>query len=239
MNPVFNIQEEIAARLNAESYFSDITIITEREADLETAINKALKLVATKDGKIGVAVVVGEFFGDVDSENVPGPHFSQSGTAVTIFENPLFNNGDAGTGKAAVDIAVKVAQVLHHYYAGGIAQTLLVSGKKAVEPLGSLREGETAYRVNVQCPLDAEILDKVLTPTISPAGGAVPQEVTLACATAEASIYYTLDQSYPWSGNANATLYAAPFNVTAAAVLRVVAHKTDLVASDAAFAEFT
>ncbi len=36
---------------------------------------------------------------------------------------------------------------------------------------------------------------------------------TITCSTAGASIYYTTDGSFPWSGNPNATLYTAPFPI--------------------------
>ena len=239
LNPVNLLQNELRDRLLADPYFADITVLSEREGNISYIIAKGLKLLTKKDDKIGVAVIVGLFSADVNNDNVPGPHFDDGATLATVFENPLLNSGAAGTGKAAVDIAVRAAQILHHYYPAGIGQTLLVTGKPAVDPVLDLPPGIVGYSVRVAIALDSIVLGKVGQCTISPAGGAVPQEVTLTCETAAASIYYTLDYSYPYAGNTNATLYTVPFTISAAAMLRVVAHKTDLVASDAAAADFT
>ena len=58
-----------------------------------------------------------------------------------------------------------------------------------VVPIENLKPGLVGYEVTVSSPGDAEILDKVADVTIDPAaGGAAPQNVTLACATAGASI---------------------------------------------------
>jgi hypothetical protein len=78
-----------------------------------------------------------------------------------------------------------------------------------------------------------------VAPVAIAAAGTGPVTITLTCATSGAAIYRTLDGSYPWSGNAQATLYAAPFAVASAALLRAVAHKTGMVASDAAAADIT
>jgi hypothetical protein len=239
-NPIALFQQDLADRLAADEYFSDITVLTERTADLDNTIARALKLLTVKGSKIGVAVVVGLFTADADQPNVPGPTFSNASTRVTVFENPLINGGATGTGKAAVDIAARVAQVLHHYLAGGIGQTCLVAGEDAIQPVpaSQLEIGTIAYQVRVDTALDSAVLDKV-APVAIAAAGAGPVAITLTCGTSGAAIYYTLDRSYPWSGGTTATLYTTPFNVSTAALLRAVAHKTGMAASDAAAADIT
>lgn len=240
MSRIADLQTDIVARLNADAYFANITVIHERQGDIDNRISRALKTLTTKDSKIGVAVVVASVKAGTTMPDAPGPHFDRCELEITTFEDVLFNASASGTGKAAVDIAVRVAQLLHHYLAGGLGQTL-IAGAETIVPLGLVNpDGNTiAYKTLMDVAADCQVLDKCATPGISPAGGAVPQTVTLTCATAGASIYYTLDDSYPWSGNSAATLYAAPFSVAAAATLRAVAHLTDYVASDAAWAEFT
>lgn len=228
-NQVALMQDEIAARLNADEYFEDITVITEREGDIENKINRALSVLTVKGEKIGVAVVVGAVTAQVESANVPGPHFDKTFLDLTVFENVVFNNSADGTLKAAVDIAVRCLQVLHHYYAAGVGQTLLAD-RNAITPSGEIKSNTIAYKARLELPLDNDVLDKVARPQISVAG----TTVTIVCATDGASIYYTTDETYPWSGNAAAMLYSAPFIATAGDVVRAVAHKTNLVASDAA-----
>jgi len=239
-NPVAVMQEDLSSRLEADAYFSDINVFTERRGSITGMLANGLRVLTKKGNKIGVAVMVGLFEADANNENAPGPIFDDGATLVSVFENPTLNSGASGSGKAALDIAVRVARVLHHYYPGGIGQTVLVSGKAVIQPIPEreLGSGMVGYMVRVGIPLDSEELDKVLTPSISPTSGAAPQTVTLACATAGAAIYYTTDLSYPWSGNEEATLYAAPFEISQAATLRAVASKTDMVDSDCASAAY-
>lgn len=241
-NPIALSQEDIVSRLLADEYFADITVLSERTADLLNTIERALKVITAKGGKIGVAVVVGAFTADADQPNVPGPAWTNGASRVVVIEHPLMNQGATGTGKAAVDVAARAAQVLHHYLAGGIGQTMMVTGKDALVkvPDNQLDPGTIAYQIRVENSLDSLVLSKVATPTIRPDGGTVPRTVTLACTTSGAAIYYTTDLSYPSAVNVtHATRYTVPFTISAAATLRVVAHKTGLVASDSAAAVFT
>lgn len=234
MNPVAKIQEELADRLRADDFFSDITVLTERSGQIQNKIDIALKVVTSQDGKIGIAVVVGGFDADVDGADAPGPHFSNSTTDISIIENVTFNEGEQGTKKPAVDVALRVAQVLHHYRPEGIGQTVFMTGKDVIEHLGEVRPGEIGYSVEIFIPLDNDILDKVLAPVITPDAGAVPLQITIVTPTAGADIFHTIDDSYPSAKNTNATLYSSPFTLATKGRLRAVAHLTGSVASDAA-----
>ena len=60
------------------------------------------------------------------------------------------------------------------------------------------------------------------TPSISPAGGILSGslEVTLACTTPGATIYYTLDGSVP---TASSLAYTSPFKLTTSATVTAIA----------------
>lgn len=75
------------------------------------------------------------------------------------------------------------------------------------------------------------------TPSISPNGdeGGGPIEVTLACATPDADIYYTTDGSAP---NALDTKYTVPFNVTETGTVKAVAIAPGQLKSAEASADF-
>lgn len=239
-NPIAMMQQELADRLAADAYFADITVLTERTADIQNTIDRALKVATLKGGKIGAAVVVGLFSGDVERDGVPGPEFSNAALRIQVTEHVLFNSGANGTGKAAVDVSARVAQLLHHYRPTGLGETILITGSDAVQPVppNQLETGTIAYQVRVGLSLTPAVLEKVAIPGISVAGVGLPKTVTLTCATSGAAIYYTTDYSYPSAVNTEATLYAAPFEISAACLLRVVAHKSGLAASDCAAAEF-
>lgn len=235
-NAIHLMQADVAARLAADEYFSDITVLLETQGDIQNGIDRALKVLTSKGGKIGVAAVVATVNANVDSPNLQGPLFNDSSMEVVIFENPTFNDGDNGTGKPAVDIAVRVLQIIHHYIPAGLGTTVLAA-PDALRSMGEVQPGTIAYRAKVLFQADGQVRGKVVTPTISPTSGSAPQEVTLACPTAAALIYYTLDGTYPAAGNG--TLYTVPFTVSEAALLRVVAHKSGSVASNAAAVEYS
>jgi len=58
--------------------------------------------------------------------------------------------------------------------------------------------------------------------------------VTLSCGTEGAAIYYTLDETFPFAGNNEATLYSGPFSVEDTRTVRAVAYKDGLLPSDVA-----
>ncbi|MEU3462796.1 chitobiase/beta-hexosaminidase C-terminal domain-containing protein [Streptomyces sp. NPDC006733] len=78
----------------------------------------------------------------------------------------------------------------------------------------------------------------VATPTFNPAGGnyTSAQSVTIADATAGASIHYTRDGSTP---TASSPLYSAPISVTATTTVKAVAVKSGLGDSAVASATYT
>jgi len=238
INPIALIQNELADRLSADDYFEDINVFAEREGDIESKIERSLKVITEKDSKIGVAVVVGTASADVNTPNLPGPHFDDTVIEIITYENPMFNDGASGTGKAGVDIARRVLNVLHLYRPEGLGQTLFAD-KEAIRYSGIAEPGVIAYSSKIRFRAAQSVYSKVGALAISPASGSVPVDVTITCADGDADIYYTLDKTYPWSGNANAVRYTAQFTIDTAAMLRAVAHKSGNVASDAAAVEYT
>lgn len=79
-------------------------------------------------------------------------------------------------------------------------------------------------------------MEIVATPTITPNGGdfETSVEVTLACETADASIYYTLDGTDP---TVESTPYSAPITLTATTTVKAIAVKAGM--NNSAIAEAT
>lgn len=73
--------------------------------------------------------------------------------------------------------------------------------------------------------------EQVATPVFTPAAGEYENsvEVSISCATADASIYYTLDGTEP---DANATEYTAPFTLTANTTVKAIAVKEGMTNSE-------
>ena len=78
----------------------------------------------------------------------------------------------------------------------------------------------------------------VATPTFSPDGGAYTsaQTVTISCATAGATIRYTLDGSTP---TANSTLYSSPITISQTTTVKAIGIKSGMLNSYVGTAEYT
>lgn len=78
----------------------------------------------------------------------------------------------------------------------------------------------------------------VATPTIAPNSGTFyePQEVTISCATPDATIRYTLDGSEPTTSS---TIYTAPFQISETTTVKARAWKGGLTQSNIATATYT
>jgi hypothetical protein len=117
-------------------------------------------------------------------------------------------NGSA-TGTPVVTAAVASAAQVISAVNGSVAASALVTASASGASTGAV----------------AAVAETNLT------GGAGGASLTLACATAAASIYYTTDGSYPDS--TNGTLYTAPFALPdAGTVIRAAAYKTGLNPGD-------
>jgi len=232
------IQTELVHLLNAGPYFADITVLYERSKDLENELDRQLAGATLKAGKHGAFVIVGTFEADVESPDVTGPYFGALRLNIMAYEDVLMNTGPTGTGKSAIDIAIAVAQHIQDYRPEGIAESLYCD-RSTIRPHTPPDNNQVAYRVSVRIPANIAADPRVATPVITPGDATVPQELTITSATSGAAIYYTTDESYPWSGNTAATLYAAPFTVTEAASVRAAAQKTAMLPSSSALALLT
>ena len=101
----------------------------------------------------------------------------------------------------------------------------------------------SCYNTTIQLlPIEitsASGLDVVEAPVISPNGGAIyaETEISIACATEGASIYYTIDGSEPSAENG--TLYEAPFTLAEDATVKAIAVAEGMENSSVAEAAFT
>lgn len=224
------MRDDWVARAKADEFFIDIPVFSERNADITNDAANALAIITEKNSKIGAALVVQS---PIASDNLPEVTFGPLDVIASflVLTDPLYNDGANGTQKDALTIARRIYKIFKHTSAQGI-YSAMIPEERPFEPVPSPL-APVAYEIRFRTrEIDPTIDTKVAMPTITPAGGTAPQTVTLATVTAGASIYYTLDGSHPWSGNEAATLYAAPFDVEAAATLRAGAFKSGSIASN-------
>jgi len=226
------LRDDLVARASADDWFSDINVLSEKKADIISAIEKSIGPLRAKGGKSGTCIVVMSPVATDEMADVPAAILHPQ-IAVRVLENPLINNSGVGTKKAALSTAKRLVMLFKHFQASG-GFTALVPEKPTIVPVAD-PVAPVAYEVRFRCrDDDGETTAKVKPVAISPAGGAPPLAVTLACATEGAAIYYTTDGSFPWSGNPQATLYSAPFSVTTPLTVRAGAFLSGSFASDVA-----
>lgn len=219
-------QVDFAARLAADAYFSDITVLSQFQGVTENDISRALGTLTKKDGKAGACAIV--LMPDLkpDGANTPGPLYVIH-AVVQVVERPLVNRGATGTGKSAESIGQRVRQLLHHFN-NGLGTTYNFDGMEPI-PRGV---GEISYGVAFTRKAGDDDLIKVRTPKITASAALAPATITITCATSGAVIHYTTDGTPPSPNNPTALPYSAPFNQATAATIRAAATSTDLVQSN-------
>ena len=102
------LQSQLAEKLQASLFFTDMPIITEKVQDIENEIDRALGSLG------GVCVVIVTPRANVSHSNLPGPQFDDVAIVVRIIENVLVNQSAAGTKIPASEVAEQVAANIHH-----------------------------------------------------------------------------------------------------------------------------
>lgn len=153
---------------------------------------------------------------------------------------------NGGEFETAVDVTLACATEDAAIYYTLNGETPTAESTPYVEPF-TLAETTTVKAIAVKEGMDnsavaeatfTKVVPTAATPTITPNGGNFEEsvEVSLACETADASIYYTLDGTEP---TAESTLYAEAFTLTATTTVKAIAVKEGLANSAVAEATFT
>jgi hypothetical protein len=125
--PLTRLQLECKEALEAHPYFADVKVISERQKDIENEIQVALGMLQGQGGKSGVCCLILTPRLRASKPNIPGPSFDQVAVSVLTVENPMVNTSTQGTNKAAADVALTVAGILHHFRRPGVFEALTCS----------------------------------------------------------------------------------------------------------------
>jgi hypothetical protein len=253
-DPVFQLQLDVAARLNAHPFFSDILVLANEKGLLGDDLENALKLFTAKSGKSGVAVVVDRPLRQVPKPDAPGPEMVII-VPVTVVEMPLLNRAASGTGKTTEQIVSEAMATLHGWRASSWMGQLYCAEDAVTPTVGG--DKTIATEIQFRTRLRMATVPRTGTPVISGSAAAVQ----IGCNTPDASIYYTTDGSWPWSGNPSAVLFgitlltedgqiivtedgdplnlAEPFSVAAGTHVRAAAYAANKQGSDGAAATLT
>jgi chitinase len=173
------------------------------------------------------------------------PYFPNGGTAQVI--SPTFNP-PAATYSAPQTVALSCATAgaSIYYTTNGTVPTanstlytapITVSTTQTIKAI-AVKSGLTSSNVASAAYTITPVSTKVAAPTFNPPAGtySAPPAVTLSCATAGASIYYTVNGNTP---TVNSTLYTAPITVANGQTIKAIAVKTGMTSSSVVSATFT
>ncbi len=210
--------------LASGEFFADIAVIAERDKRHKAEADAYLSGKQKKAGKAGAVVRVMMPSLALPHPNAPGPALTGI-INVRIQELESLNQSGSGTGKEVEQIVIEAIKRIHCF--GLSAGENFIVDQEAAEANAEFLPRLT-YDLFVRCQLPQDQAAKVSLPTISQVG----LTITLATTTPAASIYYTTDGSFPWSGNG--TLYSAPWEVADGTRLRVAAYLAGSHGSDVA-----
>lgn len=228
---ILSIIQDAADYLLAQSYFSNIPVVSINEKDIQNRVDEFL-------AKVGVGVVLGTpWLGRPNADiNTGGGvvYFEGITLMATVFEAVTVNRGTGGTGKQGPDVAETVAATLHGYKPQQVAEAMYCSDGPRLQPHKTLLVYNVRLATRGGVKLTAPIIAQVVTPVISsvPSGGS--STVTISCATNYAFVWYTADGSAPApvdAGDNPRAPYTAPFAVPTGTKVRAKAFLPGYLAS--------
>lgn len=199
-DPVLQLQEDLFGRLSADPAFADVLVLSNEKGVILEDIEQKLKLFTGKNGKKGAAIVVDRPVRIVEQPDVPGPEFAVI-VPVGIFEMPLLNRATGGTGLTIEDLCSAVLSLAHGWRTGREVGQIYVAQDAVTPAVGTDRV--IAAEVQLRSRMRLEPISRVGTPVLAGSAAAVQ----IGCNTPDATIYYTTDGSFPWSGNPVAVRY--------------------------------
>ena len=224
-----DMQTETVARLESADFLSDIVVLQQSKGIIESDVETALGVFNAETGKKIGAVIIA-IMPEITNNGSESPALDL--TAVLSFQVitlRVVNDDTAnnGSGKTAESLAMAVLTELHHYFSA-LLRIAFYADDAPVKPLQTQDDGTVSYLVQISARFVIDRRSKVATPDVSLSGATL----TLTCATAGATIYYTTDGSYPGSANPTSIEYTTPFTVADGDVIRAGAVKTDFIPSD-------
>jgi hypothetical protein len=190
-----DMRDAIKALMEADPYYLDIPIVTEKLQDIDAKTDEVIQLA----GGIVLILLVTTF--DDVLKNVPGANFDKIRFAARTVENLNLN----ATGKSSLQVALHTAALWSQLKPDTFSSPLIL---ESVD-LGNDERGvtydtfaQTAGGTKIEIPrLEDVTIDAFDLAAIS-----------LANPQAGAFMFYTLDDSKPIPRNPSAQVFAGPFN---------------------------
>ena len=228
LDVIDRLPAELAARLEADDYFTDIPVIIADDGDVKAEFDRRTAALASKTGKRGLAVIVLGMEADDDIPNLAlGP--MRLLPSFQVIELVSLNN----TGKTCLQVARRIRDLVKSLQLQGLT-TEFVPENPCIRSLNlSAQLGDTAVAKQVNFATyeaDGEELLVCATPAFAAVAGDDPQ-FSLTSATSGADIWYSTDDSFPAPGRAGSALYTGPVTILDTVTVRAAAYKTGCIAS--------
>lgn len=200
-----DIRAAIGGFTEADPYFSDIPVITERLKDLQGRID----LIVGRTAGIALILVTPVVGGVL--ANVTGANFSGIQVLGRILENTKINE----TGKEALDVAIYTTALWSQLKPDSLSATLIPQ-----EPPIVL--GNDPKYLSYDVRFTTEGGTKIEIPRLDPVtiDASNLGAIALANPTPGAPIFYTLDNTQPSPRNPAAVLFLAPFSSSSGVTVR-------------------
>ena len=223
-----SVQPDVYYKLLSEPWFRNIAIFKIRGKRLDSEVNRALTGLAGRNGKGGASIEVLMPALKSALPDTAGPVCTLEQKFI-VKEQPAVNQGANGTGLSLEQIAVNIAQTFQLFYLGGPMQGFY----SAPEFYQYQAVPDDVSFLALAVTLQATFTLTALTRTLAPAASAAAETVALTDQQPGGGsvIYYTINGSFPGSGNPNAVVYANPFTVPGGATVRAAAYNGALQGS--------
>ncbi|HRQ87213.1 MAG TPA: chitobiase/beta-hexosaminidase C-terminal domain-containing protein [Bacteroidia bacterium] len=224
-NLLLQAKTDVYHRLLGDDFLSNVPILIDDERDLDNREAVARGAGNSRNGKTGACIVVATLASDrLSTGETPTPVMDLA-VVIECLEDVLVNAGPDGTGINAGELVARCVQLLHLSHFDDRFTGLRFDDRGGLAELLTNDAGLRGYAVRF-------VAGFAVAPTCAPVSATFDAGLcSLACATPDASIYYTMDGSYPGSGNPEADLYLDPFPVSPGGEVRAAAQKEGCNAS--------
>lgn len=200
-----DMRDALAAMMDADPYFSDIAIITERLKDIEGKIAETVG----RSGGLSIVLVTPVVGGAMP--NLKGANFSEILFVARVLENTKTNP----TGKAALSVSIYVAAFWSQLKPDALSAPL-----KLIEDAIVLGNDPRYLSYDVRATTEGGTQIDIPRLAEIAIDASDPAAIALAHPVAMATLVYTLDGSKPYPRNPSAMPYVGPFNAAPGATLR-------------------
>lgn len=218
-------QDHLLAKLLSEPLLNNVAIVSFRKQINVDVAKRTAPHLAGRNGKVGSGILINLPAADPTDDDIGGAQMLANVSLDILNRDDMalaLSNGSQLTAEEVVSI---VWFLLHQWLNQATGSgNWFVSGFDPIED----QKGAYGYRLILTVRFANDQPAKCANVITAVNAG----HATLTCATAGASIYYTLDGSFPGPGNSAAVLYAAPFAVASGQTILTAAYLANYIGSD-------